>query len=315
MNTAQSSLTPTPTQLGWMRAIHRGHGHGWPKGSIWDDRRQCIDAGWVRIIKETGAHYTLGLTDAGLKAIAEPEPPRTNEAYFRRTSLSEGEVRELRQKLAAAEERAAAAEARANGFMAIRNALGGMLDAFGGYQCSEVDAAIGAMQAIGVDQWSMQRSMDEQQLKERPIAEAIYDGQEAVMWLRKDGRTILADIIDVLVTKLDEQSQRAEAAESLLNTPELHDFAKAVVLEAAHQRQRWGSEHDAGKTDADWFWLLGYLGGKALHNPPNDMPPLDAKLHRIIATAAALANWHAAVSGEHTGMRPGIDPAKLEGIA
>lgn len=63
---------------------------------------------------------------------------------------------------------------------------------------------------------------------------------------------------------------RVKELEGLLNTPEIIDFAKAVQLEAAHQRKRWGSEHDAGKTDADWFWLIGYLSGKALHNPPPD---------------------------------------------
>jgi hypothetical protein len=30
--------------------------------------------------------------------------------------------------------------------------------------------------------------------------------------------------------------------------------------------------HDAGKTDADWYWLIGYLAGKALHNPPEQVP-------------------------------------------
>ena len=95
--------------------------------------------------------------------------------------------------------------------------------------------------------------------------------------------------------------------EKALNTPEVFDFVKAVQLEAAHQRARWGSDHDAGKTDADWFWLVGYLAGKALHNPPNDMHPAEAQLHRIVATAAALANWHAAKLGL-TNMRPGIEP-------
>lgn len=104
---------------------------------------------------------------------------------------------------------------------------------------------------------------------------------------------------------------RVAELEAAINTPELHDFAKAVALEAAHQRKRWPSGHDAGKTDADWFWLIGYLSGKALHNPPNEMAPHDAKLHRIVTIAAAAANWHAAVAGDHTAMRPGIDPASL----
>jgi len=98
------------------------------------------------------------------------------------------------------------------------------------------------------------------------------------------------------------------AAYDRINTPEIHDFMSAVVNEALHQRERWGVEHDGGKTDADWFWLIGYLAGKALHNPPKgDMDPADARLHRIITVAAAAANWHAATLGVFTRMRPGIE--------
>jgi hypothetical protein len=87
-----------------------------------------------------------------------------------------------------------------------------------------------------------------------------------------------------------------------LATPEIADFLVAVEREALHQRDRWGSEHDAGKTDADWFWLIGYLAGKAINNP-------EKLLHHIITTAAACLNWHAARLGTHTAMRPGIaDP-------
>ena len=91
-------------------------------------------------------------------------------------------------------------------------------------------------------------------------------------------------------------------AQGLLNAPEIIDFIKAVQLEAAHQRSRWGSDHDAGKTDADWFWLLGYLGGKALR--AND--GIEKQLHRIIAISAAACNWHAAKLGK-TNMRPGVE--------
>lgn len=104
---------------------------------------------------------------------------------------------------------------------------------------------------------------------------------------------------------------RVADLESQLNTPELHDFSKAVVLEAAHQRARWGSDHDAGKEPHDWFWLLGYLAGKALRSHQAGEP--DKALHHCISSAAVLANWHAAVSGEHTHMRPGIEtPAEAD---
>lgn len=98
-----------------------------------------------------------------------------------------------------------------------------------------------------------------------------------------------------------------ERLRALVNTPTLHSFRDGVVLEAAHQRERWGSEHDAGKTPADWFWLVGYLAGKALH--AHTSGDTEKALHHTISTAAALANWHASITGEHTAMRPGIDPA------
>lgn len=89
-----------------------------------------------------------------------------------------------------------------------------------------------------------------------------------------------------------------------INTPEIAEFLKAVENEALHQRERWGSEHDAGKTDADWFWLVGFLAGKAIR-PDNTS---EKQLHHIITTAAALLNWHAAKLGTHNAMRPGIGP-------
>jgi hypothetical protein len=97
--------------------------------------------------------------------------------------------------------------------------------------------------------------------------------------------------VERLRRELRQANEETTRLKELLNTPELHDFAKAVALEAAHQRERWQPEHDAEKTDADWFWLIGYLAGKALHNP-GDVPA--KRLHRIITIAAAAANWHAA---------------------
>lgn len=105
---------------------------------------------------------------------------------------------------------------------------------------------------------------------------------------------------------------RAKAAKyDAINTPELYDFIEATLNEALHQREKWGVEKDGGKTDADWFWLIGFLAGKALHNPPkDDMGSVDARLHRIITVAAAAANWHGHVLGTYARMRPGIEAPK-----
>lgn len=107
-------------------------------------------------------------------------------------------------------------------------------------------------------------------------------------------------------------TMRNEAARltALINTPEIIDFVKAVQIEAVHQRERWGSEHDEGKTAADWFWLLGYLAGKAITaDKGGDREKL---LHHIVTTAAACSNWHAQVLGL-CDMRPGIKAPEGEG--
>jgi hypothetical protein len=92
---------------------------------------------------------------------------------------------------------------------------------------------------------------------------------------------------------------------AIINTPQSGDFLRAVSIEAEHQRQRWGSKHDAGKEPADWFWLVGYLAGKALNSAKSgDNEKFE---HHIITTAAALQNWHMQVFGQ-CDMRPGIYP-------
>ena len=86
-----------------------------------------------------------------------------------------------------------------------------------------------------------------------------------------------------------------------------------VPIEAAHQRERWGVEHDGGKTPFDWFWLIGYLAQKAASAA---VAGDDEKAkHHTISTAAALANWHAQLSGITNAMRPGIAPPLSQGEA
>ncbi|MBQ1761965.1 MAG: hypothetical protein IIZ92_03575 [Aquincola sp.] len=113
----------------------------------------------------------------------------------------------------------------------------------------------------------------------------------------------LAAQAPALVPLTDADRQDAEAYRRI-NTPEVADFLAGVHNEALHQRERWGAEGDAGKTDADWYWLVGYLAGKAIR--PDATP--EKQLHHIITTAAALLNWHAARIGAYAAMRPGIDP-------
>jgi len=94
----------------------------------------------------------------------------------------------------------------------------------------------------------------------------------------------------------------------LLNTPEIDDFDKAVPLEAAHQVLQWGAESDAGKTAPDWFWLVGYLAGKALAAAL--LGDQRKAKHHCVSTAAVLRNWHAHIRSGESVMRPGISAEK-----
>ena len=90
---------------------------------------------------------------------------------------------------------------------------------------------------------------------------------------------------------------------ALVNTPVLDNFLRAVHLEAVHQVERWGAAHDRAKRPADWFWLVGYLAGKAL--PAAIAGDKDKARHHCISTAAACYNWHSAISERDTRMCPG----------
>jgi len=145
------------------------------------------------------------------------------------------------------------------------------------------------------------------ELRETALEQRIAELEEIIAGRHGDS-CVHRSMFDAATAAKERAEREAERLSAMLNTPELHDFAKAVVLEAAHQRERWGSDHDAGKAPADWFWLVGYLAGKALaaHLAGN----ADKALHHTVSAAAALANWHAAIDGSHTQMRPGIAPPK-----
>lgn len=91
----------------------------------------------------------------------------------------------------------------------------------------------------------------------------------------------------------------------LLNTPELADFTKGVTLEALHQRERWGEAHDRSKSAENWYWLVGYLAGKALRAAIEG--DQDKALHHTISAAAALSQWHASISTDMGGNGLGRD--------
>lgn len=93
-----------------------------------------------------------------------------------------------------------------------------------------------------------------------------------------------------------EHLSEAEVRE-LLERPHIEEFFEASQVEAAHQRARWGEEHDINKSPEDWFWVIGYLSGKAL--AAFKAGDIDGAKHHTISSAAALAHWHEAISEEN----------------
>lgn len=121
---------------------------------------------------------------------------------------------------------------------------------------------------------------------------------------------------------------------AVINTPELIDFPKAVMLEAQHQEVRWGTSDREGKTPQAWFWLVGHLAGRALEhhkeaerlhrenvecgegsevitaiNEKHIAHHREKAVHHTITAAAALSHWHASILGKHTTMQPGHGPS------
>ena len=90
--------------------------------------------------------------------------------------------------------------------------------------------------------------------------------------------------------KIAELEVRIAVLTDILNTPVVEPFALAAACEAKHQRLRRGDQDDAAKDGFDWFWMLGYLGGKAAR-AQNDGDIAKA-LHHTVTAAALLANWH-----------------------
>ena len=113
------------------------------------------------------------------------------------------------------------------------------------------------------------------------------------------------DELSQLRNELADERLEHNLLKELLSRPEIDDFWEGLVTEAAHQRQRWGDAHDRDKSAENWFWLVGYLSGKALR-AAIEGDKAKAK-HHTISTAAALFQWHKAICADETGHGVGRD--------
>ncbi|WP_298702603.1 hypothetical protein [uncultured Variovorax sp.] len=157
---------------------------------------------------------------------------------------------------------------------------------------------------------------------ERPIGEVVVstsltgeDGLQVIKWAA-DAPPIsvgmkvyaAASVGATEPTLTNAERDELQRLRALINTPHTKDWMAATELEAAHQVERWSAAHDAGKQPEDWFWLLGYLSGKALAALRSG--DHEKGLHHIVSSSAALLNWHRNVTGKSTSMRPGIEAPK-----
>ena len=98
---------------------------------------------------------------------------------------------------------------------------------------------------------------------------------------------------------LEEYQAEIQRLRAILNTPLYDDFLSAVAREAAHQIDRWGTADERNKEPHDWFWLLGYLAGKALKSALTG--DIQKAKHHCISSAAVLLNWHLHLGGIDSG--------------
>ena len=96
---------------------------------------------------------------------------------------------------------------------------------------------------------------------------------------------ITLDLALKYIEELENENWEMKEQLKRINTPMVKNFIKSVENEIKHQNIRW---NDNQKKTADWFWLVGYLAGKALSAKTKEK-----KLHHIITTCAALGNWFA----------------------
>lgn len=114
-------------------------------------------------------------------------------------------------------------------------------------------------------------------------------------------------------TSAGDLEKELERLRALIGRPYIGAWTDEVLIEAAHQRERWGSDHDTGKAPEDWFWLLGYLAGKLL--AAHKAGDAEKARHHTVSSAATLAHWAAAISGDENVMRPGLGPDAIAGLA
>lgn len=128
----------------------------------------------------------------------------------------------------------------------------------------------------------------------------------------RDAADFMQQASGVEPTWLREAADEIECLRALISRPYVGAWLDEILIEAAHQRDRWGNNHDQRKQPEDWFWLIGYLAGKALaaHKAGDDAKAR----HHTVSTGAVLAHWAAAIDGNEGVFRPGLGIEKIAAL-
>lgn len=85
----------------------------------------------------------------------------------------------------------------------------------------------------------------------------------------------------------------------IIHAPESDDFLKGVVIEAEYQRQLHGVDaSDARFEWHQWYWVVGYLLGKALAACKSGEGNGEKAKHHLVTSAALINNWHNVLIGK-----------------
>lgn len=153
-----------------------------------------------------------------------------------------------------------------------------------------------------------------------PDSPALVEMMSRMSSVPPKASPVVPPVVPPVVETSEEVKHLQDEVASLrrkINSPEIADFVSAIQNEAVHQRERWGTQNDEGKSAEDWLWLIAYLTTKAAQASRYGD---DAKyLHHIVTTGAACLNWHANVTRKNVDMKPGAPapstpvPAPKEG--
>jgi hypothetical protein len=137
------------------------------------------------------------------------------------------------------------------------------------------------------------------------LAEIVSAAAPMMLRLSPEADAILTEALSLrpggmvyVDNEIPELKEEIARLRSIISHPESDDFLKGVSIEAEYQRERHGVDDTAARFDwHQWYWVSGYLLGKALA-ASQSVSGIEKAKHHLITTAALLMNWHNVLTGK-----------------